>query len=187
MALVGDHFDDYADSVLYFLRLPNLVCKRMLSEQNINIREESPQEDCVIAKHFHQLWLDNEVPADSIQSNLLEITIQFIEHARLKLHYKAFVAEVNGTVIGSVSCQLFAGLYPHVLAQQYRKYGYIWGVYVEPPHRGQGLAKKLTVMAIDYLKSLSCTRVILHASPLGKPVYSSLGFSHSNEMRLDLI
>jgi len=38
-----------------------------------------------------------------------------------------------------VSCQLFAGLYPHVIAEQYRKYGYIWGVYVEPPHRGQGL------------------------------------------------
>ena len=40
--------------------------------------------------------------------------------------------------------------------------------------------------AIEYLKSIACTRVILHASPSGKPVYSSLGFSESNEMRLDL-
>ena len=159
----------------------------MLTEQNINLREESPQEDSLIAKHFYQLWLDNEVSADSIQSNWLEITLQFIEHARLKLHYKAFVAELDGAVIGSASCQLFAGLYPHVLTEQYRKYGYIWGVYVEPPHRGQGLAKKLTAMARDHLKSLNCTRIILHASPLGKPVYSSLGFSQSNEMRLDLI
>ena len=159
----------------------------MLTEENINLREESPQEDSLIAKHFYQLWLDNEVPADSIQSNWLEITLQFIEYARRELHYKAFVAEVDGTVVGSVSCQLFAGLYPHVLAEQYRKYGYIWGVYVEPPHRGQGLAKKLTGMALDHLKSLNCTRVILHASPLGKPVYSSLGFWESNEMRLDLI
>jgi ribosomal protein S18 acetylase RimI-like enzyme len=133
------------------------------------------------------LWRDNDVPTYSIQSDWLDITLQFIERARRELSYKAFVAEVDGRVVGSASCQLFAGLYPHVLAEQYRKYGYIWGVYVEPAYRGQGLAKKLTLQAIDYLKSLGCTRVILHASPLGKPVYSSLGFSQSNEMRLDLI
>lgn len=77
----------------------------MLTEPNINLREESPQEHSLIAKHFYQLWLD----------------------------------------------------------------------------------KKLTGMALDHLKLLNCTRVILHASPLGKPVYSSLGFWESNEMRLDLI
>lgn len=38
----------------------------------------------------------------------------------------------------------------------------------------------------DCLKSLGCTRVILHASPFGKPIYSHLGFSESNEMQLDL-
>lgn len=159
----------------------------MLTERNITLREASSHEDSLVAEHFYQLWRDNDVPTHSIHSDWLDTTLQFIERARRELYYKAFVAEVDGTVVGSTSCQLFAGLYPHVLAEQYRKYGYIWGVYVEPPHRGQGLAKKLTVMAIDYLKSLSCTRVILHASPLGKPVYSSLGFSHSNEMRLDLI
>lgn len=159
----------------------------MLMERKINIREASSHEDSLIAEHFYQLWQDNDVPIHSIQSDWLDITLQFIERVRRELCYKAFVTEVDGTVVGSASCQLFAGLYPHVLAEQYRKYGYIWGVYVEPPHRGQGLAKKLTIMAIDHLKSLGCTRVILHASPLGKPVYSSLGFSPSNEMRLDLI
>jgi ribosomal protein S18 acetylase RimI-like enzyme len=109
-----------------------------------------------------------------------------MSHARQELGYKAFVAEIDGIVVGSVGCQLFAGLYPHILTDQYRKYGYIWGVYVEPPYRAQGLGKKLTSRAQEYLKSLACTRVILHASPSGKPVYSSLGFSESNEMRLDL-
>lgn len=133
------------------------------------------------------MWRDNDVPTHSIQSDWLDITLQFIERARRELCYKAFIAEVDGTVVGSASCQLFAGLYPLALTEQYRKYGYVWGVYVEPAHRGQGLAKKLTLQAIDHLKSLGCTRVILHASPLGKPVYLSLGFSQSNEMRLDLI
>ncbi|MEH1803385.1 MAG: hypothetical protein V7L13_30320 [Nostoc sp.] len=40
---------------------------------------------------------------------------------------------------------------------------------------------------IEYLKAIACTRVVLNASPLGKPVYSSLGFSEGNVMQLDLI
>lgn len=158
----------------------------MVTEQTINIREASPQEETLIAEHFYQMWRDNEVPADSIRSDWLDITLQFISRASQELCYKAFVAEINTKVIGSASCQLFGGLYPQVLENQYRKYGYIWGVYVEPPHRRKGLGKKLTNTAVDHLKLLGCTRVILHASPLGKLVYSSLGFSDSNEMRVDL-
>ena len=153
---------------------------------NINLRETSLEEDSLIAQHFYQLWRDNDVPADSIKSDWQETILQFINHARQNLCYKAFVAEVDGKVVGSAGCQLFAGLYPLALVENYRKYGYIWGVYVEPPYRGQGIAKQLTNIALDHLKIIGCTRVVLHASPSGKPVYSSLGFSQSNEMRLDL-
>jgi len=159
----------------------------MLKELNISIREASQAEDSLIAQHFYQLWRDNDVPADSIRSDWLATILQFIDRARQDLFYKAFVAEVGGAAIGSASCQLFAGLYPLALADNYRKYGYIWGVYVEPAYRKQGLAKRLTTEAIAHLQAIGCTRVILHASPSGKPVYSSLGFSATNEMGLDLI
>lgn len=158
----------------------------MTKEQNINIREASPQEDLLIAQHFYQLWIDNHVPTESIKSDWSDITIKFINQARQELYYQAFVAEIDNIVIGSVSCQLFAGLYPQIQKDSARKYGYIWNVYVEAPYRGKGIGKKLTNRAVDYLKSIKCTRVILHASPFGKPVYDSLGFSDSNEMRLDL-
>jgi ribosomal protein S18 acetylase RimI-like enzyme len=155
-------------------------------EKVLHCREANVEEDSLIAEHFYRMWRDNEVPADAIRDDWQEQTIEFMSHARQTLGYKAFVAEIDGIVVGSVGCQLFAGLYPHILTDQYRKYGYIWGVYVEPPYRAQGLGKKLTSRAQEYLKSLACTRVILHASPSGKPVYSSLGFSESNEMKLDL-
>lgn len=152
----------------------------------IRIREASALEDVLIAQHFYQMWRDNDVAAHSIQSNWLDITLQFIDRARRELYYQAFVAEVDDQAIASVSCQLFAGLYPDILEEQYRKYGYIWGVYVEPSYRGQGIAKTLTLQACNYLKSIGCTRAILHASLSGKPVYDRLDFSSSNEMRLDL-
>jgi len=158
-----------------------------LTEQAIHPRQATLQEDPLIATHFYQMWLDNEVPPDAIQSNWQEIILRFIKHARQELAYQAFVAEMEGGIVGSVSCQCFAGLYPNVLSEEYRKYGYLWGVYVEPLHRGQGIAKKLTSIAIVYLKSLGCTRVILHASLSGKPLYEGLSFCASNEMRLDLV
>jgi GNAT superfamily N-acetyltransferase len=144
------------------------------------------QEDSLIAQHFYQLWRDNDVADADIQPNWEPIILQFIEQARQTLAYQAFVAEVKGRVVGTVSCQLFSGLYPLALADHYRKYGYIWGVYVESAYRGRGFAKTLTTLALDYLKTLGCTRAILHASPTGKPVYTKLGFIESNEMRLDL-
>ena len=159
----------------------------MQTKLNIAITEASQNEDSLIARHFYQMWMDNDVPDESIRSDWLETTLQFINNARQDLFYQAFIAEVDGVAIGSASCQIFAGLYPQVLVENYRKYGYIWGVYVEPAYRRRGIAKQLTKKAIAYLKSLGCTRVILHASPSGKPVYTSLGFSESNEMRLNLM
>jgi len=158
----------------------------ILNPENVTFREANPQEDSIIAQHFYQIWRDNDVPADSIKSDWLELTLQFINQARQELYYKTFVVEVGNLVVGSTSCQLFNGLYPNILVEEYRKYGYIWNVYVESPYRNQGFAKKLTSLACDYLKLLGCTRAILHASPLGKPVYDRMGFYQSNEMRLDL-
>jgi ribosomal protein S18 acetylase RimI-like enzyme len=153
----------------------------------ICFREGNVNDDAAIARHFYQLWRDNNVPESLIQSNWLETTLEFIHNARQTLAYTAFVAEINSEIVGSAGCQLFAGLYPHLLAEQQRKYGYIWGVYVEPAYRQRGIAKRLTQMAIAHLQSLNCTSAILHASPSGKPLYTTLGFKESNEMRLDLI
>lgn len=159
----------------------------LLTEQAIHLRQATLEEDSLVTTHFYQMWQDNGVPADAIQSNWREIILKFIDHARQELAYQAFIAEIEGKIVGSVSCQCFAGLYPNVLSEEYRKYGYLWGVYVEPLHRGQGVAKALTSTASSYLRSLGCTRVILHASPFGQPVYERLGFCASNEMQLDLL
>ncbi|NJM70808.1 MAG: GNAT family N-acetyltransferase [Scytonema sp. RU_4_4] len=159
----------------------------MLIKQQITIREATPQEDSLIAKHFYYMWRDIGVSDDAINPNWLEITLQYIEQARRDLFYKAFVAEVDGAVVGSASCQLYSGLYPNILMPQYRKYGYIWGVYVELSYRRQGIAKQLTSATVNHLKEIGCTRVRLDASAMGQPVYESLGFCSGNAMQLDLI
>lgn len=150
------------------------------------IREAKVEEEGLLAQHFYRLWRDNQVPEQDLKADGRTLTLQFIAHARQTLCYQAFVAEIKGQVVGSVGCQYFDGLYPLILADHHRKYGYVWGVYVEPEHRSQGIGSRLTQRAVEYLRSRHCTRVILHASPSGQPIYKKLGFIPSNEMRLDL-
>ncbi len=161
------------------------VYSKMPTAENISIRKANVEEEILIAEHFYKMWLDIGIPKDAIEQNWQEIILQFIENARQNLAYQAFIAKIDGIIIGSVSCQLYAGLYPNIIKSNHRKLGYIWGVYVEPIYRKQGIAKQLTNRAIEYLKNIGCTRVVLNASPAGKPLYTNLNFIESNAMHLD--
>ena len=158
-----------------------------MNNSDLKIRKAAISEDFLIAKYFYQLWLDNNIEPNSIRTDWLETTVDFIVKARQELSFQAFVAVVDKKVVGSASCQLFAGLYPSPFTPDFRQYGYIWNIFVESNYRRQGIAKQLTITTINYLRSLNCTHVILHASPHGKPLYESLGFIPKNEMILELI
>ncbi len=152
--------------------------------ERTHVRESRPEDDSLIASHFHRMWRDNGIVEDHICPDWKERVLAFIGTARRERRYRAFIAELaGGGVIGSAGCQLFAGLYPDILAPAHRQYGYIWGVYVEPEQRRQGVARLLTETAMAYLMSIGCTHALLHASPLGRPVYTALGFEPTNEMR----
>ena len=56
-------------------------------------------------------------------------------------------------------------------------------VWTEPEWRGQGLARALMRHLMDWSHGQGFDRVVLHASDAGRPLYTSLGFSPTNEMR----
>ncbi len=158
----------------------------MTENRDLIITPASSDEDAVVAEHFYQLWLDNQIAPDLIREDWRQITLEFIVSARQELTFRAFLVRIDSTIVGSVSCQIFAGLYPSPFKPSFRQYGYIWNVYVESAYRRQGVGSKLTKEAVNYLRALNCTHAILHASPQGKPVYEKLGFTPKNEMILTL-
>ena len=157
-----------------------------MSNSKIAIKKSLPDNDVVIAQHFYQLWLDNNVSPDSLRDDWLDVTLEFINQARKEFAFQGFLAKDDHKIVGSASCQLFNGLYPDPFKLEHRQYGYIWNVFVELDYRRQGIATKLTNHTIKYLQDLNCTRAILHASPFGKPVYENIGFIPGNEMILKL-
>jgi GNAT superfamily N-acetyltransferase len=62
--------------------------------------------------------------------------------------------------------------------------GNIVNVYTDPAHRRRGLARRLMNTILDQCRSEGLANVILHASDPGRPLYESLGFKATREMRL---
>jgi GNAT superfamily N-acetyltransferase len=104
-------------------------------------------------------------------------------------------ALANGTLHGWLACageQVVAGgvllISPwpsHPYDGQCRRAS-ILNMYTDPAFRRQGIARRLIQTMIDWCRTQGFMNVTLHASDKGRPLYESLGFEPTNEMRLDL-
>lgn len=56
-------------------------------------------------------------------------------------------------------------------------------VYTEHAWRKQGVARALMAAVLEWASNANFDRVVLHASDDGRPLYDSLGFVATNEMR----
>jgi GNAT superfamily N-acetyltransferase len=63
---------------------------------------------------------------------------------------------------------------------------WILNMYTEPEARRQGIAKQLLEMITTWCRERGFSTVSLHASAAGRPLYESVGFRQTNEMRLQL-
>ena len=74
---------------------------------------------------------------------------------------------------------------PHMIGPGARR-GNVLNVYTESHARRQGLARRLMETALAWCKDNGIRALILHASPAGRPLYESLGFKSTNEMRIEI-
>jgi ribosomal protein S18 acetylase RimI-like enzyme len=153
----------------------------------VTLREGRDDEAAALARCFRQMWLDVSIPEDGIEDDWQARVERFVAHGRSELGLRFFFAEHGGAIVGSVCVQRFAGLYPDLLKPGVRRYGYLWGVWVDAAHRSAGLGRALTERGIAALREGGSTHVLLHAAPMGLALYQSLGFTPTNELRLVLV
>src|SRR5438045_6571377 len=94
------------------------------------------------------------------------------------------LAKDNHVVAGSGL--IFLDWPPSILHLEAARRAYLLNVYTEPEHRRRGLARLLRQHAIDWCKANGIPVLSLHASTYGRPIYESLGFLDSAEMRMVL-
>ena len=64
--------------------------------------------------------------------------------------------------------------------------GYILNVFVEPDHRGRGIARALMDLAVAEGRRRGLDYMILHATEQGRPMYDQLGWRQTSEMSISL-
>jgi len=108
----------------------------------------------------------------------------FTEALRLGT-YKAWLAETpDARVVAGGGIVIAA--WPGYPGESLSKRAWILNMFTEPEARRRGIAKQLLQTMVDWCRSEGFRNVSLHASPAGRPLYESLGFQPTNEMRLPL-
>jgi len=149
------------------------------------IREVRPGDAAVIARHRVSMFLDMGDISESDVPALAAATRDQLEPLIASGEYTGWLAEHEGIVVAGVGVLLHR-LLPRAGDLGLRHEAYVLNVYTEPAHRRRGLSRRLMLALIDWCRKQQLTRITLHASKFGRPVYESLGFTPTNEMRLVL-
>lgn len=95
-----------------------------------------------------------------------------------------FATGADGAVVAGAGLWLMEWM-PHRAGGRGRR-GNVLNVYTERGHRRRGLARRLMETVVGWCRAEGVEVVILHASDEGRPLYESMGFKATNEMRIDL-
>jgi len=150
-----------------------------------SVRLATPDDVATITDHRYKMFVAMGGDPEKMRKAVYEVGHD--EWLRSKIEsgrYLGFLAEnEQGEVIAGAGLWLIEWI-PGPTAPGGMS-GYLCNVYTEEAYRGKGIARRLVQMAIDDCKARKLKRLSLHASDAGRPIYESMGFQATNEMRLE--
>jgi GNAT superfamily N-acetyltransferase len=154
------------------------------SLDGITIREATPGDAETIYRQrlamFEDIW--GELDPDSVAA--MEATfIPWVRRGLADRSYRGWLAcDGDGYAVAGGGLIVHEWM-AHPLNADPRR-AYIANVYTSPDYRRNGIARRIMQAILDWCRAEGFKGVSLHASPFGRPLYESLGFEPTNEMRL---
>jgi GNAT superfamily N-acetyltransferase len=146
------------------------------------IRRATVEDAPVIARHRAAMFRDMGDASGDDVARIESASILYLRRMISERRFLGWLAERQGEVVaggGLVVSQLL----PRPGAVDGGEQALILNVYCEPEHRRRGLARALMEVMLEWCKRERMAKVVLHASQDGRPLYESLGFVQTNEMR----
>lgn len=123
--------------------------------------------------------------AGELEPAVLDSTRQYIAEKLPAGDFLVWLVEEQQQIIGTSGLVFFHR--PPTFSCMSELHAYVLNMYTIPERRGQGVATMLLQHIIDYVKTTPASRITLHASEMGRPIYERLGFvASSSEMILRL-
>lgn len=151
----------------------------------ITIREARPSDLAVIVHHRRAMFEDMGYQ-DVAALDAMEAGAQpFFAQALGEGWYRGWLAvNAAGEVVAGGGILILP--WPSNPRDAQPRRPMIVNIYTEPAYRRRGLARRLMTAMLDWLRQEGYGTVSLHASDFGRPLYESLGFKATNEMRMQL-
>jgi len=152
---------------------------------NFVIREARDQDLSHLMHHRRKMFEEMGFRDPDVLNQVERISEGYFRAALRDRSYRAWLAEdATGAVVAGGGIVL--ANWPGFPRERCAKRAWILNMYTEPRARRQGLAKRLMDAMIEWCRQEGFASVSLHASPFGRPLYESMGFQQTNEMRLEL-
>ena len=130
---------------------------------------------------FHDMGYTDGAALDSMST---KFRVWVLERMNRGDYHAWLISSADGEVAAGAGLWLMDWP-PHMIGRGARR-GNILNVYTAKTFRHRGLARWIMEAILLWCRENGIDVVILHASPAGKRLYESLGFSTTNEMRLQL-
>lgn len=152
---------------------------------DILFRPATLQDRDIILHHRRSMFHDMGGGTDAELDLMVDATAPWLERALAEGSYRAWLAySENGRIVAGGGVLISS--WPARPGDPNTRRAPILNVYTEPEFRRRGLARQLMSLIINWLKDEGLSTVYLHASDDGRPLYESMGFAPTNEMRLKL-
>src|SRR5690242_16994145 len=148
------------------------------------LRPATPNDLPEILRHRLGMYEAMGYSDGSALSSMLSTSKPYLAGALQDGSFRGWMALVEERVIGGGA--ILINPWPsHPYDLECRR-ATILNVYVDPEFRRRGIARQLMRTMIDWCRKEGFAAVYLHASHDGRPLYESLGFEPTTEMRLKL-
>jgi GNAT superfamily N-acetyltransferase len=153
--------------------------------EDIVIREAQLQDVAEIVRQRRRMYEDMG-ESDAAALDAMQVsTSAFLETALPSSLFRGWLAETRaGRVIAGGGMMIVPWLSRPADPEPRR--AWILNVYTYPEYRRRGIARQLMQTMIEWCRRAGFQSVALHASDDGRPLYESLGFKQTEEMKLTL-
>lgn len=154
----------------------------------VRVRRAMPRDFELLVRHRQAMWRDI---GTFTREEVAESAPPYREWVRSEMREKRFLGFVaedgRGRVLGSGGLW-FRPEQPRPGRLAGKCLPYILSMYTEPRFRRSGVATRLVMEMVRWCRANGFhSRVTLHASRAGRPVYARAGFKPGNEMTYDLV
>jgi GNAT superfamily N-acetyltransferase len=156
----------------------------MVMDPSIHIRKGAPSDLPMAAHHRISMMTSMGIGDPSAYESYAMEFQDFARRAMEDQTYHQWLAETDtGKVVSGAAA--FVVPWPGNPRDRQQKRVYILNVFTEPEYRRHGIARAMLQEIIAWCRSQGFTSVRLVSSEMGVPLYQSLGFQPTREMKLE--